>query len=249
MRPLVILPTYNEAQNIPEVLQRLRAAVPDAEMLVVDDSSPDGTADLAEQAGKELGGVHVLRRPGKAGLGPAYVAGFHWALERGYDVVVQMDADLSHDPAAVPSLLAAVDTGADFAVGSRYVPGGSIPDWPWHRRALSRWGNRYARLMLGLFGHDATSGFRAVRAGLLKEAGVTELGADGYGFLIEELYSFKRAGAHGIEVPIVFRDRTRGASKMSSRIIVEALVLVTVWGMRDWARARVDRRRRHRRGA
>ncbi|HVM40816.1 MAG TPA: polyprenol monophosphomannose synthase [Acidimicrobiia bacterium] len=233
MRTLVILPTYNEAENIGDVIRRVREALDGVEVLVADDNSPDGTADLAEKVGAEVGGVHVLRRPGKEGLGPAYRAGFHWALEHGYDVVVQMDADLSHDPAALPAMVQAVEEGADFSVGSRYVPGGDIPDWPWHRRALSKWGNRYTRFMLQLPGHDATTGYRALSADLLRRMDFDAVRADGYGFLIEMLYRFERIGAKGAEVPIVFRDRTRGASKMSSRIIVEALALVTAWGLRD----------------
>lgn len=233
MRALVVLPTYNEAENVVEVVTRVRRVAPSVEVLVADDASPDGTADLAEQAGREVGGVHVLRRPAKDGLGPAYKAGFAWAIDRGYDVVVQMDADLSHDPAMVPELLAQVEGGADYAVGARYVEGGAIPDWPWYRRALSRWGNRYARFMLRLSAHDATTGFRAVRADLLKRVDYEAVRADGYGFLIEMLYRFEHSGARGAEVPIVFRDRTRGKSKMSGRIVAEALLLVTRWGIRD----------------
>lgn len=231
MRVLVVLPTYDEAENVVEVVRRVRRVLPSAEVLVADDHSPDGTADLAEQTGREVGGVHVLRRPAKEGLGPAYKAGFAWAIDHGYDVVVQMDADLSHDPARVPELVARVEAGADYAIGARYIEGGAIPDWPWYRRALSRWGNRYARFMLRLSGHDATTGFRAVRTDLLKRIDYEGVRADGYGFLIEMLYRFERAGAEGAEVPIVFRDRTRGKSKMSGRIVVEALLLVTWWGL------------------
>lgn len=241
MRPVVIVPTYNEADNIAEVVQRVRGVAPSAEVLVVDDNSPDGTADIAEAAGRELGGVHVLRRPGKAGLGPAYKAGFDWAIEHDHDVVVQMDADLSHEPERVAELLGELDGGADYAIGSRYVEGGDMPDWPWHRRALSRWANRYARGMLRLRGRDVTAGFRAIRIGLLKEIDYPSVRADGYGFLIETRYRIERTGAHGIEIPIVFRDRTLGKSKMSSRIIVEALVLVTWWGIRDRLRSLLRR--------
>lgn len=237
MRPVVIVPTYNEADNIAEVVHRVRGVAPSAEVLVVDDDSPDGTADVADAAGHEVGGVHVLRRPGKAGLGPAYKAGFDWAIEHGHDVVVQMDADLSHDPARVPELLGKLEEGADYAIGSRYVEGGDTPDWPWHRRALSRWANRYARFMLRLRGRDVTAGFRAIRIGLLKEIDYPSVRADGYGFLIETRYRIERSGARGLEIPISFRDRTLGKSKMSSRIIVEALVLVTWWGIRDRVRA------------
>ena len=150
MRTLAVIPTYCEADNISDVLGRLRASAPDVDILVVDDSSPDGTGAVAEQEAGRLGRIDVLERPAKAGLGTAYRAGFAWAIDRGYDVLVEMDADLSHDPAAVPRSFALVEAGADLAIGSRYVPGGSIPDWPWSRRALSRWGNRYALFMLGL---------------------------------------------------------------------------------------------------
>lgn len=150
MRTLIVTPTYQEADNIAEFLRRVRAAVPDADVLVVDDNSPDGTADIAQGVADELGQIEVLRRPKKIGLGDAYRAGFSVGVERGYDVLVQIDADLSHDPTALPSLLGAIDAGADAAIGSRYVPGGSIPHWPWRRRAMSKWGNRYTSFVLGL---------------------------------------------------------------------------------------------------
>ncbi|MGH9154939.1 MAG: polyprenol monophosphomannose synthase [Acidimicrobiales bacterium] len=232
MRAVVVLPTYQEAANITAVLRRIRATGR-AEVVVVDDSSPDGTADLAEAAGAELGGISVLRRPGRAGFGPACRAGMRWALGQGYDIVVGMDADLSHDPAQLPDLLDAVAAGADLVVGSRYVPGGSIPDWPVHRRALSRWGNRYATAALALPLSDATSGYRAYRATALARIDLGHVRADGYGFLIEMAYRMARLGATLVEVPIMFTDRTRDASKMSPAIVVEAMVLVTLWGIRD----------------
>ena len=233
MRALVVLPTFNEAENIVEVLQRLRAAVPDASVLVVDDSSPDGTADLVESVADEIGLVEVMRRPAKSGLGSAYRDGFRQGLASGFDVMVEMDSDLSHDPAALPSLLAAVADGADLALGSRYIPGGSIPDWSWHRRALSRWGNRYASAVLGIDVADGTSGYRAYRASALAEIDFHTVQADGYGFQIEMAYRVLNTGGTVEEVPISFTDRIRGESKMSSRIVVEALVLVTWWGLRD----------------
>jgi len=168
VRTLVITPTYVEAENIDEFLRRARAAVPDADILVVDDNSPDGTADIAEKTAAELGNIDVLRRPAKTGLGSAYRAGFAIGLEKGYEVVVQIDADLSHDPAVLPELLREVESGADLAIGSRYVPGGEIPHWPWFRRALSRYGNQYAAFVLGTAVTDGTSGFRAYRADTLK---------------------------------------------------------------------------------
>ncbi len=168
VRTLIVVPTYNEADNIDEMLRRVRAAVPDHDVLVVDDSSPDGTAALAEAVGAELGRIDVLHRPTKQGLGEAYRAGFALGIERGYDSFVQIDADLSHDPAVLPHLLATLDDGADMVIGSRYVSGGSIPHWPWFRRSISRWGNRYAGLVLGLRVRDATSGFRAHRLEALR---------------------------------------------------------------------------------
>lgn len=233
MRVLVVLPTYDEAANIEEVLRRLHAAVPDARVLVVDDSSPDGTADIAERVGTELGVVEVMRRPSKSGLGSAYREGFRRGLIDGFDVMVEMDSDLSHDPAALPSLLLAIEEGADLVIGSRYIPGGSIPDWSWYRRALSRWGNRYAGLVLGSDVADATSGYRAYRSSALAVVDFHTVRADGYGFQIEMAYRVLATGGAVREVPIAFVDRVRGTSKMSSWIVVEALVLVTWWGFRD----------------
>lgn len=242
MRTLVVLPTYDEAANIAEVLRRLRAAVPTADVLVVDDSSPDGTAEVAKAAGAELGGVDVMIRPGKSGLGSAYRAGFAEGSRRGYDVLVEMDSDLSHDPAALPSLLRAVEAGAHLAIGSRYVPGGAIPHWSFHRRALSRWGNRYAAWVLGLGVVDSTSGYRAYRADMVASLDLQSVRADGYGFQIEMAYRVAMRGGRIVELPIEFVDRERGRSKMSSRIIVEALLLVTWWGVRDLGARRRLRR-------
>lgn len=233
MRTLVVLPTYNEAENIVEVLRRLRRAVPLADILVVDDASPDGTAEIARTIAAELAGVDVLMRAGKLGLGSAYRDGFIEALRRGYEVVVEMDGDLSHDPAALPGLLRAVEGGADLAVGSRYIPGGSIPHWSLRRRALSRWGNRYARCVLNLPLADTTSGFRAYHGDILAKLDLSSIQSDGYGFQIEMAYRVARMGGGIVEVPIEFAERTRGASKMSARVIVEALLLVTWWGVRD----------------
>jgi len=233
MRPLVVLPTYQEAENIAEVLHRLRAAAPSAHVLVVDDSSPDGTAAMAKAVGHEVGGVDVLIRPSKQGLGSAYRAGFAEGLARGYDVLVEMDSDLSHDPSRLPALLEVVDAGADLAIGSRYVPGGAIPHWPLHRRLLSRWGNRYADLLLDLSVRDATSGFRAYRADALRGIDLGGVSADGYGFQIEMAYRVAGNGGTIVEIPIEFVDRQRGTSKMCFRIIAEALALVTWWGLRD----------------
>lgn len=232
MRALVVLPTFQEAANIAHVLARVRAAAPDVDVLVVDDSSPDGTADIAKKVATELGSIDVTLRPRKDGLGSAYRLGFEEGLRRGYDVLVEMDADLSHDPADLPRLLHALE-GADLVIGSRYVPGGSIPRWTWRRRALSRWGNRYAAAVLGLRVSDSTSGFRAYRASVLAELDLTSVRADGYGFQIEMAYRVANAGGRVVEIPIAFVDREEGDSKMSGTIIVEALVLVTWWGLRD----------------
>ena len=199
----------------------------------MDDGSPDGTADVAEAHGATIGGVTVERRADKDGLGSAYRHGFRWGLERGFDVMIEMDADLSHDPADLPSLLSAVEHGADLAIGSRYVPGGSIPAWSWHRRLLSRWGNRYAAGLLGLAVNDATAGYRAYRSDTLRAIDLDAVRADGYGFQIEMTYATVRSGGAVVEVPISFVDRTRGESKMSGRIVVEALTLVTWWAIRD----------------
>jgi dolichol-phosphate mannosyltransferase len=231
----VVLPTYNEAENIEEVLRRVRHAVPDATILIVDDGSPDGTAEVAEGFASELGPLEVERRPKKAGLGSAYRHGFRIGIDRGFEALVEMDSDLSHDPAALPSLLAPLgdDPTIGLVVGSRYIPGGSIPKWSFHRRKLSEWGNRYASLVLGLHVRDSTSGFRAYRADAVAKIDLDEIRADGYGFQIEMAYTISRSGWRVVERPIAFVDRVRGTSKMSSHIVVEALVLVTWWALRD----------------
>ena len=233
MRVLVMLPTYNEIENVQDVLERTRAALPDADILVIDDGSPDGTAELAEKLGHTMAGIDVLRRPGKSGLGSAYRAGFRIGLARGYDVMIEMDADLSHDPATLPALVAAVEGGADLAIGSRYVPGGAIPDWKLVRRAISRAGGIYSRIMLGLSVQDSTAGFRAYHRDKLSRIDLDHVHADGYGFQVEMTYLTERNEGRIVEVPITFRDRCLGRSKMSGRIVVEALLLVTWWGLRD----------------
>ena len=233
MRVQVCTPTYIEAENIEEFLRRARAAVPDADILVLDDNSPDGTADIAEKVGAELGQIDVLRRPEKRGLGAAYRAGFAVGIARGYDVICQIDADLSHDPAVLPQLLAAVEGGADLAIGSRYVPGGNIPHWPKRRLALSKYGNRYARFMLRTGVMDTSAGFRAYRADLLTRIDFSSTRAAGYGFQLETTYRVARSGARVMEIPITFTDRVRGFSKMSASVIGEEMLLMTWWGIRD----------------
>lgn len=245
MRTLVVTPTYDEAENIAEALRRVRAAAPHADILVVDDNSPDGTAKLAMAVAEELGQIDVLVRERKDGLGNAYRHGFQVGMDRGYEVLMQMDADLSHDAADIPALLAAVDGGADAAIGSRYIPGGSVPHWPWYRRALSRYGNRYACVVLGMTVHDATSGFRAYRVGALSDIDVFGTRAKGYGFQIETAYRVSRSNRQLAEVPIVFTDRVRGYSKMSPSVMGEELLLVTWWGIRDRAKALAARLRRN----
>jgi dolichol-phosphate mannosyltransferase len=229
----VTVPTLDEVENIVTLVHRIRAAVPDAHILVVDDGSADGTADKAEALGAELGGIEVLRRPHKMGLGSAYRAGHAIGIARGYDVMVQIDADLSHDPAALPSLLEAVDNGADVAIGSRYVPGGQVPNWPKRRLMLSVWGNRYAAFVLGYGVKDSTAGYRAYRASILQKMNIESTHSTGYAFQIEMTYRALHAGGRVEEVPISFTDRVRGTSKMSSRIVAEAMTLVTLWGIRD----------------
>jgi len=240
MRALIVTPTYQEAENIGEFLRRVRDTAPDADILVVDDNSPDGTADLADQVGAELGRIDVLRRPKKIGLGDAYRAGFSVGIERGYDVLVQMDADLSHDPVALPAVFREISSGADAVIGSRYVPGGSIPHWPWLRRALSKWGNRYTSFVLGIPIRDATSGYRAYRADMLKAVDYGSTRAKGYGFQMELAYRVRQQGGRIVEVPITFTDRVRGQSKLTLSVAIEELALVTWWGVRD----RVLKRRR-----
>ena len=230
MRVLVVLPTYNEAATIEEVLRRVRQAWPEGRVLVVDDGSPDGTADLAEKVGESIGGIDVMRRDQRRGLGDAYRAGFAWGLHEGAEALVEMDSDLSHDPGALPSLIAAL-ADHDLVIGSRYIPGGSIPNWRLHRRLLSRFGNVYSSVMLGVSVRDMTSGFRAYRAELLQAMEIETVRADGYGFQIEMTYRAAKVNARITEVPISFVDREMGKSKMSGAIVVEALLLVTRWGV------------------
>ena len=244
VRCVVVVPTYNESENVQPFLAAVRSCVPTANVLVVDDNSPDGTGQLAELTAAELGQIKVLHRPGKQGLGSAYRNGFTVALDEGYDVIVSMDVDFSHDPTVIPQLLAAIVAGADVVIGSRYVPGGATAGWPLHRRLLSRWGNRYTGMVLGLGVRDSTSGFRAYRSSALGDIQHASTTAEGYAFLTELVRRLVVKGHRVDEVPIVFRDRERGTSKMSPRIVVESMLLVTRWGIADVVRRRRPPRQR-----
>lgn len=237
MKVLVVLPTYNEAENIERVLASVRSALPEAEVLVVDDGSPDGTAGLAEKVASDIGGIEVLRRSAKAGLGSAYRAGFNWGLERGFEAFVEMDSDFSHDPESLPALVAPLAEGFDLSVGSRYVPGGEIPNWSLGRRLISRGGNIYADVLLGLGVKDSTAGFRAYRADVLRKVDLSAVRAEGYGFQIEMVRQVIEHGGRVVEVPIRFVDRVEGVSKMSTAIVVEAFLLVTWWAIERASRA------------
>jgi dolichol-phosphate mannosyltransferase len=228
---LVIIPTYDERENLPMIVDRaLTATSDDVHLLVVDDHSPDGTGDVAEQLAMYRPRVHVLHRGAKHGLGPAYLAGFGWAVEQGFDAVVEMDADGSHAPEDLTRLIAGLAT-SDFVLGSRWVAGGNVEDWPVRRQLLSRAGNRYARVALGIDVQDATGGFRAIRTDALQRIPLGGVASEGYCFQVDLLWKALLAGLAVVEVPIVFTERTSGRSKMSSRIVLEALLRVTEWGM------------------
>ena len=226
---LVIIPTYNESDSLPGVLGRLRRAVPEAHVLVADDNSPDGTGALADALSAQDDHVHVLHRAGKEGLGKAYLAGFAWGLERGYDVIVEMDADGSHRPEELPRLLAQIPH-SDVVLGSRWVPGGSVVNWPASRRVLSQGGSLYTRLALGIPTRDATGGYRAYRASALRALDLETVESNGYCFQIDLLWRALQRGLVVREVPITFVEREAGTSKMSGRIVREALVNVGRWG-------------------
>jgi dolichol-phosphate mannosyltransferase len=220
----LILPTYNEAENVGPIVRAARAQLrPGDRILVVDDNSPDGTGAIADQLAQELPGVDVLHRPGKQGLGRAYLAGFEEALAGGAELILEMDADFSHDPADLPRLLAAAEEGADLVLGSRYVAGGSVTDWDPLRKFISRGGSWYARMILGVKVRDLTGGFKCFRRSVLEALDLSAVHADGYGFQIELTYRTIKAGFHVVEIPIVFRDRRVGESKMNARIALEAV--------------------------
>jgi dolichol-phosphate mannosyltransferase len=229
-RVLVIIPTYNEQENIELIIGRLHAAVPAADVLVVDDGSPDGTGKIADALAEDDGRVHVLHRPAKSGLGAAYIAGFDWGLGAQYDVLVEMDADGSHAPEQLPSMLEALER-ADLVLGSRWVPGGTVVNWPRHREALSRGANLYTRLALGLGLRDATGGYRAYKRDVLETIDYPAVASQGYCFQIDLAWRALRSGYRVTEVPITFAERERGKSKMSGAIVREALLRVTQWGV------------------
>ena len=226
-RPLVVLPTYNEIRSLPAVIVHVLAAVPEATILVVDDNSPDGTGAWAQEHCRSERQLRVLHRRGKLGLGSAYKEGFAWGLREGFGVLVEMDSDGSHAPPALPSLLAALQDGADLALGSRYIEGGSTPGWPRKRRLLSQTSNAMARWALGLNVADATSGYRAYQAETLHAIDVSSVGSDGYAFQVEMLWRVSRMGGRIVEVPIAFRDRRTGTSKISRQeVCLAALTLL-----------------------
>ena len=229
-RVVVIIPTYNEVDNLLPIMTRVRSCVPTADVLVVDDNSPDGTGRAADELAAADDQIHVLHRGAKAGLGTAYIAGFKWALDRDYDAMVEMDSDGSHQPEEMPRLLSAL-CDADLVLGSRWVPGGKVMNWPECREILSRGGNTYARLMLRIPLQDMTGGFRAYRATTLRKVGLDNVASQGYCFQIDLALRAIHAGLEVVEVPITFVERTRGSSKMSKAIVGEALWRVTQWGI------------------
>jgi dolichol-phosphate mannosyltransferase len=235
----VVIPTYNEADNVRIIVDRVRTAVPEVDVLVADDNSPDGTGAIADELSAADEQVHVLHRPGKQGLGAAYVAGFGWAREHGYEAVVEMDADGSHAPEQLSRLLDKLREH-DAVLGSRYVPGGTVVNWPWRREFLSRGGNLYTRMALGVPYKDATGGYRAYRMPVLEKIEIDTVTSQGYCFQIDLIWRAHKCGLRVAEVPITFAERERGASKMSSRIVREAFWRVGIWG----TRARLEALRR-----
>jgi dolichol-phosphate mannosyltransferase len=238
-RVLVVIPTYNEADNVRIIVDRVRTATPNVDVLVADDGSPDGTGAIADELAAADPQVHVLHRTAKEGLGAAYVAGFSWARDRDYDAVVEMDADGSHQPEQLHLLLDALGE-SDAVLGSRYVPGGKTVNWPVSRQLISRIGNLYVRIVLGMPVKDATGGYRAYRMPVLDKIEIDKVASQGYCFQVEGSWRSHKSGCRLVEVPITFVERERGQSKMSSKIVREALWRVTVWG----AQARVDAVRR-----
>jgi dolichol-phosphate mannosyltransferase len=239
-RVVVVIPTYNEADNIRMITGRVRAAVPAADILVADDNSPDGTGAIADELALADNHIFVLHRAGKEGLGAAYKAGFAWAKDKGYDAVVEMDADGSHAPEELPKLLDAL-RDADAVLGTRYVPGGSVHNWPLHRLLLSRCGNIYIRMALGMPFKDATGGYRAYRMPVLDAINVDSVASTGYSFQVELAWRSHKGGFRLVEVPITFTEREHGVSKMSGNIFKEQLLRVTVWGVQARRDGLLDR--------
>jgi dolichol-phosphate mannosyltransferase len=228
---LVIVPTYNEAESLPNIVGRLRQALPAADILIVDDASPDGTGRLADELAATDPAVSVLHRPAKRGLGRAYIAGFERGLDAGYRYLVEIDADGSHDPAELPKMLATAEESADLVIGSRWVPGGAVLNWPWLRLAISRTGNRYARAVLRSSIRDLTSGYRVYRSEALKTLEFGRVSSQGYCFQVELAWRLEKSEFRVVEHPIMFVERTAGRSKMHAGIVAEALIRITVWGL------------------
>ncbi len=233
MRVLTIIPTYNEIESLPRTLDRLRAVAPATDVLVVDDNSPDGTGAAADAVAAADSAVHVLHRQGKEGLGAAYIAGFRWGLDAGYDVLVEMDADGSHQPEELQRLLDALDRGADMVKGSRWIRGGKVVNWPLHRKLLSLGGSLYSRILLGVQVKDITGGFNAFRAETLKKIDLESVESVGYCFQVDLTWKTLKAGLDVREVPITFVEREFGDSKMSGGIVLESIILVTKWGLKS----------------
>lgn len=231
LKTLTVIPTYNELEALPVVIRRLRAAQPEVDVLVVDDNSPDGTGDLADRLAAEDAAIHVLHRQDKGGLGAAYIAGFRWGMDHGYEVLVEMDADCSHQPEQLGGLLEAVEDGADLAIGSRYVPGGKTENWPWFRQVLSRGANVYTQVMLGTRVRDITAGYRAFRRTTLERIDLDTIESVGYCFQVDLGWRTELAGLKVVEVPITFVEREVGDSKMSSDVILESMTKVAQWGL------------------
>lgn len=228
---LIIIPTYNEIESLDALVGRVRQTLPAADVLIVDDSSPDGTGQLADQLASTDERIHVVHREKKDGLGRAYLEGFRYGLDHGYHYVVEIDADGSHDPASLPAMLALAHDGADLVLGSRWVEGGAVLNWPWARRAISRAGNSYARRVLGSKIHDLTAGFRVFRADALSSLELDSVASQGYCFQIEMAWLMERSGLVVAEYPILFVERSAGRSKMHLGIVIEALARVTMWGL------------------
>lgn len=241
-RTLIVVPTHNEAANITTLLEQLHVYVADADVVVIDDASTDATRALVRARMDGTEHLRLIERPDKRGLGDAYREAFKLGIADGYDLLVQIDADLSHDPSALPLMLAVAERGIPVVIGSRYIPGGTVTGWPRRRTWLSRWANRYVAVMLGLAVNDATAGYRVYRTEALDAVGLDDLQASGYGFQVEMTYRAVRAGLAVVEIPIAFRDRVAGQSKMDRRVVIEAFRLVTAWGVRDLVSLRRRRR-------